>query len=166
MTGAHFFAIEGLPEPWALTRVRIQGRESAARPIQLHEGEQLQSVRLIVAKTATDGSGTITDAGGRATPDALVVLTPVGGAGWMDGDPRFHMTRSEGTGRYRARRLPPGPYRASALLGVDELPARRTEWLDRLDSRSTSFVLADGAAPQALDLVALSAQALPAARSR
>jgi hypothetical protein len=166
MTGSHFFAIEGLPEPWALTQVRIRGRESVVRPFDLHEGEQLSNVRLIVTTTVTDLSGAISDPSGRPVADALVLLRPPGVVRWSHGDPRFQMTRADGTGRYRMRGLPPGTYRVAALIAVDELAAWRPEWLGRIEPHSQSFLVADAAAPQTLDLVALAPQALPAAVSR
>jgi protocatechuate 3,4-dioxygenase beta subunit len=166
MTGSHFFLIEGLPEPWALTRVRVRGRESVLQPTDLHEGEQLSGVRLVVTTTVTDVSGAIADAGGRPVADALILLTPPGAVEWSRGDPRFQMARSDGSGRYRVRSLPPGAYRIAALIAVDELAAWRPEWLARIDAHGRAFVVADAAAPQALDLVAVPPQALPAAVSR
>jgi Carboxypeptidase regulatory-like domain len=162
----HFFALEGLPEPWALTRVRVQGKEAALRPIELHEGEQLSNVRLIVTTTVTDVSGLITDPRGRPAPDALILLTPPGAVQWTRGDPRFRMARSDGSGRYRVRSMPPGTYRIAALIAVDELAAWRPEWLSRIDGHGRAFLMADAAAPQTLDLVAVPPQALPAAPSR
>ncbi len=166
MTGSHFFLIEGLPDPWALTRVRVRGRESVLQPIALHEGEQLSGVRLVVTTTVTEVSGGIADAGGRPVADALILLTPPGAVEWSRGDPRFHMARSDRAGRYRVRSLPPGAYRIAALIAVDELAAWRPEWLARIDAHSRSFVVADAAVAQTLDLVAVSPQALPAAISR
>jgi hypothetical protein len=166
MTGSHFFAIEGLPEPWALTRVRVQGKEAVLQPIDLHEGEQLANVRLIVTTTVTDVSGLITDSNGRAAPDALILLTPPGTVHWVRGDPRFRMARADGTGRYRMRSLPPGAYQVAALIAVDELAAWRPEWLSRIDRHGRPFLVADAAAPQTLNLVAVPPHALPAAASR
>jgi protocatechuate 3,4-dioxygenase beta subunit len=166
MTGSHFFLIEGLPEPWALTRVRVRGREAVLQPIGLHEGEHLSGVRLIVTTAVTEVSGAVADAGGGPVADALILLTPPGAVQWSRGDPRFQMARSDRAGRYRVRSLPPGAYRIAALIAVDELAAWRPEWLARIDAHSRSFVVADAAAPQTLDLVAVSPQALPAAVSR
>ena len=70
MTGSHFFLIEGLPEPWALTRVRVRGRDTVLQPIPLHEGEQLSGVRLVVTTTVTEVSGAIADASSPSTPCA------------------------------------------------------------------------------------------------
>jgi hypothetical protein len=166
MTGSHFFLIEGLPEPWALTRVRVRGRDAVLQPIALHEGEHLSGVQLIVTPTVTEVSGAVADAGGGPVADALILLTPRGAVEWSRGDPRFRMARSDRAGRYRVRSLPPGAYRIAALIAVDELAAWRPEWLARIDRHSRSFVVADAAAPQTLDLVAVSPQALPAAVSR
>jgi hypothetical protein len=76
------------------------------------------------------------------------------------------MTRSDGAGRYRVRSLPPGTYRVVALIAFDELAAWRPEWLSRIEPHSQSFLVADAAAPQTLDLVAVVPQALPAAVGR
>ena len=76
------------------------------------------------------------------------------------------MARSDRAGRYRVRSLPPGAYRIAALIAVDELAAWRPEWLARIDAHGRSFVVADAAVAQTLDLVAVSPQALPAAVSR
>jgi len=129
-------------------------------------GLRPEDVDLIITTTVTDVSGAIADASGRPAADALILLTPPGAVEWSRGDPRFHMARSDGAGRYRVRSLPPGAYRAAALIAVDELAAWRPEWLARIGAHSRSFVVTDAAAPQTLDLVAVSAHALPAAASR
>jgi hypothetical protein len=76
------------------------------------------------------------------------------------------MARSDRTGRYRVRSLPPGPYRITALIAVDELAASRPDWLALVGPHSRSLVVADAAPPQTLDLVAVSPPSLPAAISR
>jgi len=165
MTGSHYLALEGLPEPWALTTVRVRGRDTMLGPIEVHEGEQLQNVELIVTTATTDVSGSVTDGSGRPAPDALILVSPPGSTAWLRSDPRFHATRSDLGGRYRVRGLPPGAYRLAALTAVDELAAWQPEWLRRIDAHGTPVSLA-AAAPQTLDVVAVSPQALTAAASR
>ena len=160
MTGWHYFEIEGLPEPWALARVLVRGREPAIGPIEVHESEQLPNVRLMVSTTATELSGLISDAAGHPVADALILLRPPGAPQWSGGDPRYQMARSDASGRYRIRRLPAGAYKAAALIAVDELAAWRSEWLGPIDAQSQPFLLTDAAAPQRLDLVAISPQTL------
>jgi protocatechuate 3,4-dioxygenase beta subunit len=165
MTGAHFFAIEGLQEPWALTGVRVRGRDTQLRPIDVHEGEQLPNVQLLVTTSVTGVSGTVTDASGRPAADALILVAPPGSTAWAHGDPRFHATRTDPGGRYRVRGLPPGAYRVAAMIAMDELAAWQPEWLQRIDAHGQAVSLA-AAAPQTLDVVAVSPQALTAAVSR
>ena len=165
MTGSHFFVIEGLPEPWALTGVRVRGRDTQLHPIDVHEGEQLQNVQLIVTTSVTDVSGTVTDGSGRPAADALILVAPPGSTAWARGDPRFQATRADIGGRYRVRGLPPGVYRVAAMIAMDELAAWQPEWLRRIDAHGKPVSLA-AAAPQTLDVVALSPQALTAAVSR
>jgi hypothetical protein len=76
------------------------------------------------------------------------------------------MARSDASGRYRMRSLPPGAYRVAALIAVDELAAWRPDWLARIDRHGRSVVVADATSPQTLDLVAVSLEALTAAVSR
>lgn len=165
MTGSHFFAIEGLPEPWALTSVRVRGRDTRLLPIDVHEGEQLQNVQLVVTTSVTDIGGTVTDGSGRPAADALILVAPPGSTAWAHGDPRFHATRSDIGGRYRVRGLPPGAYRVAAMIAIDELAAWQPDWLRRIDAHGQPVSLA-AAAPQTLDVVAVSPQALTAAVSR
>ena len=63
------------------------------------------------------------------------------------------------------RGLPPGVYRVAAMIAMDELAAWQPDWLRRIDAHGQPVSLA-AAAPQTLDVVAVSPQALTAAVSR
>ena len=159
MPGSHFFTIEGLPEPWVVSRVIVRGRDTMFQPTTIAEGEQLHDVRIIVSDVASEVTGSVRDSSGRPVSDALVVAMPQGPGTWSAVNPRYRAIRADQLGRYRVRALPSGSYRVAAVSAVDELAAVRRDWLDGIRARATPLVLASSER-RTLNLVAVPAEAV------
>jgi hypothetical protein len=165
MTGSHYFGIEGLPSPWALTSVVWRGRNILDQPTSVAEGERLHDLRLVASPAVAELQGMVRDREGRPSGDVLVVTAAPPPALMSTANPRFRTIRTDSAGRYRLSGLPAGDYRVAALAGTDELLAQRREWLGRVSARGAAVsVPREGVTT--LDLTALSADDLPAAVAR
>jgi hypothetical protein len=152
--GLHYFDVEGVPAPWTVTGVFLRGRSVLDQPVEIREGEQFGGLRIVVSQSSAELRGTVRHAGGAPARDALVVTSSAPPLTPSPVNPRFRTTRTDREGRFRIERLPPGDYRVTAVVGLDELVVRRREWLERLTPRgATVAVGANGV--QTVDLVAI-----------
>lgn len=165
MTGRHYLTLEGLPDPWHIQAVLLRGRNTMFEPMDLHEGEQLHDVVIVVSDRAGDLNGLVTDSAGRPLGDALVVAMSQSPALWSRVSPRFRTTRADKDGRYHVRGLPSGSYRMAAVAGMDEHSAWRREWLAGIYVRATPLSLS-AAETRAFDLTALHASSLDPTTTR
>jgi hypothetical protein len=165
MPGAHYVVVEGLSEPWAVTGVHLRGRNVLDQPTDLHPGEKLQDVRIVISASTSELSGAVRDEKGKPTIDALVVTLPPSLLWMSPASPRFRLTRTDKEGRYRFRGLPGGDYKVAAISGMDELVIRRREWLQRLNVRAVP-VAVGAQDSRTLDLVAIDVSALVATVTR
>jgi Carboxypeptidase regulatory-like domain len=156
MPGAHYIAVEGLRQPWAVIAVHLRGRNVIDQPTELIEGETLRDVRIVVSASTGEVSGSVRDKSGQPAEDALVMTLPPSTHLSSPASPRFRTTRTDKDGKYRVGGLPAGDYRVAAVSGIDELVAQRREWLDRVGTAATPFNVV-GKDVRTLDLTAIDA---------
>jgi protocatechuate 3,4-dioxygenase beta subunit len=160
MAGSHFVVVEGLPEPWAVTRVVVRGRDLQGQPMSVAPGDRLHGVRVVVSAATGDLAGIVRNQAGRPAADTLVVTMPQSLRAATRADPRFRVTRTDATGHYRFRALSPGTYRVAAVAGLEEIVARRPEWIDTLARLGVPVSV--GPEPRTEDLTEMRAPALSA----
>ena len=165
MPGRHYFFIEGLAAPWAISSVMLRGHDVLSEPADVHEAQQLRDIRIVVSDTPTVVEGTVRDGSGQPLADALVVATPPATRVWSPANPRLRTTRTDDAGRYQVRGLPSGTYDLSAVGALDELTLIRREWFERLRAVATPLTLA-AHEMRTLNLVARHASALTRPASR
>ena len=84
-------------------------------------------VRITITNVASEVSGTVRDKDGRGVAGALVVFVPVPQQFWAPVSRRFGRLRTDASGHYSVRGLPPGDYRAAASLELDDRDAYRPD---------------------------------------
>ena len=119
----------------------------------------------MVSESSGEVSEAVRDASGRPAEDALVITLPPSMYLSSPASPRFRATRTDKNGRYRLAGPPAGDYRVATVSGIDELVARRREWLDRVGKAATPLNLGTRAA-RTLDLTAADAASMPSAAAR
>lgn len=165
MPGSHFFAVEGMQEPWAVASIQAGGSDVLDRPTAMQEGERYDNLRITLSADTAALHGTVRRATGEAAGDALVVTVAAPPALASPASPRFRSTRADRAGRFRLAGLPPGDYRIAAVAGMDELMGRRLDGLSRLGAAGTPVTL-PATGERTIDLQALTVEALPPAGAR
>jgi hypothetical protein len=118
--------------------------------------QRFDNVKITLTDAATELSGVVRDAGGKAVPDAIVLVIPLAQQFWHRTSRRFGLLRAGADGRFRIRGLPEGEYRALASLDVDEALAFQTPVLERLSHAGAPLTL-KGVEARVLDLTLTSA---------
>jgi hypothetical protein len=156
MAGSHFLSVEGLPYPWIVKSVVSRGQDITDVGLEADARQRFDNVKITLTDAATELSGVVRDAAGKAVPDAIVLVIPLAQQFWHRTSRRFGLLRTGADGRFRIRGLPEGEYRALASLDVDEAVAFQTPVLERLSDAGAPLTL-KGVEARALDLTLTSA---------
>ena len=144
MRGTHVVEVEGLPEDWAVTSLRLRGREIADGLLTVSHGERIAGLEIGLSDDAPDVEGVVRNAAGRPVEDALVVAVPhVRSAGRIAAR-QVRMVRTGRDGRYRVADLRPGERRVAAFDDLDELAAMRPATLAHVSAAGTPATLRRG----------------------
>jgi hypothetical protein len=133
-----------LPRGWFLKAVRLEGRDVTDTLLDF-ETYHGKAVEVLVTQTATDISGRVTDASGRAVTNYVAVAFADDPQRWTPLSRHIASVRSDQQGRFSVRGLPPGRYRVAA---VDYLPSgleRDPKILERLRGSALAVTLSEGA---------------------
>ena len=151
MAGSHFLSVEGLPHPWIVKSVVSRGQDITDVGLEADARQRFDNVKITLTDAATELSGVVNDAAGKAVPDAVVLVIPLSQQFWHRTSRRFGLLRTGADGRFRIRGLPEGDYRALASLDVDEAVAFQTPVLERLSEAGAPLTL-KGVEARVLDL--------------
>jgi hypothetical protein len=151
MAGSHFLSVEGLPYPWIVKSVVSRGQDITDVGLEADARQRFDNVKITLTDAATELSGIVRDAAGKAVPDAIVLVIPLAQQFWHRTSRRFGLLRTGADGRFRIRGLPEGEYRALASLDVDEAVAFQTPVLERLSDAGAPLTL-KGVEARTLDL--------------
>ena len=151
MAGTHLFIIEGLPHPWVLKGVMHRGQDITDSGIEADRLRRFDGVRITITNAASEVSGTVRDKDGRGVAGALVVFVPVPQQFWAPVSRRFGRLRTDASGHYSVRGLPPGDYRAAASLELDDRDAYRPD-ITRAVGEAGVGVSLEALATRVLDL--------------
>ena len=127
MIGLHLFIVEGLPHPWVVKEVMHRGQDITDTGIQADSLRRFDDVRITITTVASEVSGTVRDKDGRAVAGALVMFVPTPQQFWAPIGRRFGRSRTDPSGQYRVRGLPPGDYSAAASLELEERETYRPD---------------------------------------
>jgi hypothetical protein len=151
LNGLHVLTLEGLPDPWVLSRVTLGDDDITDSGIDVEGGQRVTGVLVVITDIASEVTGVVLDATGAAAGGALVAVVPAATAYWSRASRRLRVVRADATGRYRVRGMPDGEYRVAATRASDERDVYRTEALRELSARGVPLTLA-GAEPRVVDL--------------
>jgi hypothetical protein len=134
-----------LPRGWFLKAVRLDGRDVTDTLLDF-ETYQGKPVEVLVTQAATEISGSVADASGRAVTNYVAIAFAEDSQRWTPLSRHIASVRSDQQGRFSVRGLPPGRYRVAA---VDYLPSgleRDPKILERLRGSALAVTLSEGAA--------------------
>lgn len=123
-----FGDIQGVRAPirgWWLKSFVVNGRDMLDAPLDLRQGTDAAVVTF--SDRASEIAGTLKDAQGAPVPEAYAVVFSTDRSAWFYNSRRVAAVHPGREGQFSIRNLPPGEYRVSAALDLDQ-----GEWFDPL----------------------------------
>jgi hypothetical protein len=124
------------PAGWWLKSITVKNMNAADVPVEFGLAEHSRhGVTAVLSHTAARLSGQVQDTGGRAVPNATVIVFTVDRSRWDDRSLHRQRLRADASGQFSAS-LPPGDYWVVAADG--ELGAKTFEQLAKTAVRVTA----------------------------
>lgn len=144
--GRYYVRVPTPPQGWTLRHAMVNGRDASSVPIDVGE-EDIPGVVVTFTDRSTDLVGVVHSADG--TPDAMaaVLAFPTDVNLWTEGglNPRrLRLTRTDASGRYQLRNLPPGAYYVIAVPDAQADGWRERRVLDALARHATVVTIFEG----------------------
>lgn len=135
----------GVPAPWTLQAVLLNGLDITDTPLELKGGDQVDGLEVVLTMQTTEVTGTAVDERGRPVQDYVAILFADDPTRWAE-RPRFiQWARSDQDGLFRVRGLPPATYIAVAVDASPEGDLRDPSVLEQLRPLGTRLTLTAGA---------------------
>ena len=140
-----------LNQTWVLKAIRIGGVDITDTGVDLRGGRDINNLEVEFTNRPQEIGGLVTNARGEPLPQSSVLLFPQDRERWILDSRLVGIARTDATGRYRIRTLPPGRYLAVALDPSQTANVSDPDVLESLRSRATPVSVAESEV-KALDL--------------
>ncbi|HEX5473755.1 MAG TPA: carboxypeptidase-like regulatory domain-containing protein [Vicinamibacterales bacterium] len=132
------------PSPWTLKSVTVGGRDVTDLPVDIHGGQDVANVAVVVADRTTGLDGIVRDDSGAPVAGLTVIAFAGDPQYWRPESRHVQATRTDQNGAYHLRGLPAGDY----LIAVED-DVQTGEWYDpsylqQIRNSATPLTLADG----------------------
>jgi hypothetical protein len=138
------FRVTGVPRPWALKAVYLDGRDVTDDTFDLRTGEATLRANVVLTDQGAAISGTVRDAEDRPLTDATVIAFAADAQYWRPLSRFIQAVRPDKDGVYTLRGLPPGEYLLQALDDVEPGEWYDPTLLESLRARAARIVLQQG----------------------
>jgi uncharacterized protein (DUF2141 family) len=110
---------------WTLKSVSIGGQDVTDAPVELKPGENVENITVVLTDRTTEITGTVRDAKGAGAAALTVIAFSTDQQHWRAQSRRIQAARTDQSGTFRLRNLPPGDYLVIASDDVEQ-----GEWFD------------------------------------
>jgi len=142
--GTMTIRIVGIVPGWGLKAVRSNGIDVTDQGLDVHANEDISGIEIEMTNRQSDVSGVVTDARGDAMKDYSLIVFAQDRERWNPGSRYQRTGRPDQAGRFKITGLPAGQYYAVAVDYVEPGDATDPEFLERIRSKATTFLLNDG----------------------
>jgi protocatechuate 3,4-dioxygenase beta subunit len=137
--GPAFIRPFGLPSGWALKQVVVGGRDQTDTPVDIHPGQTLADVTVVISNTLPAVSGRVTNAR-EAGP---VILVPADPARWFEASGALRTARPDGGGKFRFDNVRAGDYLLVAVDRMETWQLNDPDFLHPLREKATKITVAE-----------------------
>ncbi|HTM24247.1 MAG TPA: carboxypeptidase-like regulatory domain-containing protein [Vicinamibacterales bacterium] len=129
--GRHYIRLTGQGQgsqttgQWTLKSVMLAGQDVTDQPVDIKPGQNVDNVTILLTDRSTEIAGTVRDAAGAPMGALTVVAFSSDPQYWRAQSRQIQAVRTDQTGAYRLRNLPPGEY---LMVATDDV--EQGEWFD------------------------------------
>ena len=110
---------------WTLKSISVGGQDVTDVPIDIKPGQNVENVSVVMTDQFTELSGAVRDSTGAGVSALTVIAFSSDRQYWRPQSRRIQTARTDSTGAYKIRGLPPGDY---LIIAADDV--EQGEWFD------------------------------------
>lgn len=129
---------------WTVKAITIGGQDVTDTPIELKPGQNVDSVTVILTDRTTEIAGTVRDAKNTGLSALTVIAFSTEPQHWRAQSRRISAVRTDQSGAYRIRNLPPGDYLIVAADDVEQGEWFDPAYLDRVKGDAQRLSISEG----------------------
>lgn len=129
---------------WTLKAITVAGQDVTDGVVDLKPGQNLENVTVILTDRTTEISGTVRDARNAGAPAINVIAFSTDAAHWRPQSRRIQSVRTDASGAFRIRNLPPGEYLLVAADDVEQGEWFDPVYLESVRPRGTRIAISEG----------------------
>jgi protocatechuate 3,4-dioxygenase beta subunit len=148
------FAVSGLfgpvqvrvtvPDGWAVKSIVQDGRLITDAPVEMHSGEQLTGVQVVLTDKVSTVIGQLNDDQGAPMTDGTVIVFADSADKWWEDSRYVRAVRPDQQGHYEIKGLPAGEYLALAVDVVEEGMWNDPEYLESIRRYGQKVTISEG----------------------
>lgn len=131
LPGPHYIRVSGGgvqgagQASWTVKSVTVAGQDVSDAAIDIKPGQNIDNVSVVLTDRTTELSGTVRNGRNEGVAGLTVVVFSAEAQYWRPQSRRINAARTDQSGTYRVRNLPPGDY---LMVAVDDV--EQGEWFD------------------------------------
>ena len=129
---------------WTLKSVLVGGQDVTDQAVDLKPGQNVENVTVVLTDRSTEMTGTVRDAKGAPMTAITVIAFSSDQQFWRAQSRHILTSRTDATGAFRLRGLPPGDYFVVAVDGVEQGEWFDPAYLEQARSAATRVTLTEG----------------------
>jgi protocatechuate 3,4-dioxygenase beta subunit len=141
--GEHYVRVSG-QGAWTLKSISIAGRDVTDDTIDLHAGQSLDNLTVVLTDRTTAVDGTVRDGSGTPLPALTVVAFSSDPQYWRPQSRQIQAVRTDQSGVFHLRNLPPGEYELAVVDSVEQGEWFDPSFLQQIRSGAKRLTLSEG----------------------
>jgi hypothetical protein len=129
---------------WTLKSISIAGRDVTDDTIDLHAGQSLDNLTVVLTDRTTAVDGTVRDGSGTPLPALTVVAFSSDPQYWRPQSRQIQAVRTDQSGVFHLRNLPPGEYELAVVDSVEQGEWFDPSFLQQIRSGAKRLTLSEG----------------------
>jgi protocatechuate 3,4-dioxygenase beta subunit len=141
--GGHDIRVSG-QGAWTLKSVSIGGRDVTDQPIEVRAGQNLDAITIVLTDRTTEITGTVRDGSGSPVADGTVIAFSSDQQYWRPQSRQIQAARTDQSGVFRLRNLPPGDYNLAVVDTVEQGQWFDPAYLEQIIAGGSRISIAEG----------------------